>query len=210
MPTRVLHMTRAERLPSIVAEGLLPDNAVAGSELGGVDIGYRHIKDRRARRQVPCGARGSLGDYVPFYFAPRSPMLYAITRGQLGAEAAKTERIVYLQTSTQALISAGVTVVYSSHNAVLKYGEFTDSDRDLDGDDFIDWPLMTDRYWVNTDDDPDRKERRQAECLAHSAVAWDVMDSVITKTQDAAEVVREVLRASGTSTPVDVRPEWYF
>jgi ssDNA thymidine ADP-ribosyltransferase, DarT len=136
-------------------------------QITGVEIGYDHIKRRRARRVVPCGGRGTLADYVPFYFAPRSPMLYAITRGQVSAEAARTDQIVYLVSSTQSLRRAGLTVVASNRHAELDYAELSDLDGDLDHDGFVDWPLMTAKYWNNTPDDPDRKERRQAECLVH-------------------------------------------
>lgn len=95
------HMTRVERLASVVQQGLLSDNTCKLRGIGGVEIGYQHIKARRARRPVPCGAGGTLADYVPFYFAPRSPMLFAITRGQVTEEAARTEGIIYLVSSTR-------------------------------------------------------------------------------------------------------------
>jgi hypothetical protein len=134
-------MTRIERLPSVVEHGLLPDNACRQQQITGVEIGYDHIKRRRARRVVPCGAGGTLADYVPFYFAPRSPMLYAITRGQVSAEAARTDQIVYLVSSTQSLRRAGLTVIASNRHAELDYAELSDLDGDLDHDGFVDWPL---------------------------------------------------------------------
>ena len=86
----------------------------------------------------------------------------------------------------------------------------TDHDRDLDNDDFIDWPLMTSKYWNNTPDDPDRKERRQAECLIYPGVPWQVIEGVATKTERARAQVHVALRTAGQPTPVSVRAEWYF
>jgi hypothetical protein len=60
------------------------------------------------------------------YFAPRSPMLYAITRGLVSAEAACTDQIVYLVSSTQTLRKAGLTVVASNRHAELDYAEMSD------------------------------------------------------------------------------------
>jgi len=210
VPTRVFHMTRIERLPSVIEHGLLPDNACRRRQITGVEIGYDHIKQRRARRVVPCGAGGVLADYVPFYFAPRSPMLSAITYGRVSAEAACTEQIVYLQSSTQTLRGAGLTVIASNRHAELGYAEMTDHDEDLDDDGFIDWPLMTAKYWGNTPDDPDRKERRQAECLVHPRVPWQVIEGIATKTERARAQVEGVLGAAGQSTSVVVSAEWYF
>lgn len=210
VPTRVFHMTRIERLPSVIEHGLLPDNACRRRQITGVEIGYDHIKRRRADRVVPCGVGGTLADYVPFYFAPRSPMLYAITGGLVSKEAAYTEQIAYLVSSTQTLRAAGLTVIASNRHAELGYADMTDHDGDLDDNDFIDWPLMTATYWNNTPDDPDRKERRQAECLVHPTVPWQVIEGIATKTERARAQVERVLGAAGRSTPVVVRAEWYF
>jgi hypothetical protein len=138
-------MTRVERLLSVVEHGLLSDNVCRRRQITGVEIGYDHIKRRRAQRVVPCGVGGTLADYVPFYFAPRSPMLFAITCGQVSAEAACTERIVYLVSSTETLREAGLTVIASNRHAELDYAEITDHDGHLDGDGFVDWPLMARR-----------------------------------------------------------------
>jgi hypothetical protein len=203
-------MTRIERLPSVIEHGLLPDNACRRRQITGVEIGYDHIKQRRARRIVPCGAGGTLGDYVPFYFAPRSPMLSAITHGRVSAEAAYTEQIVYLMSSTQTLHRAALTVVASNRHAELGFAEMTDRDKDLDDDDFIDWPLMRATYWGNTLEDPDRKERRQAECLVHPRVPWHVIEAIATKTDRARAQVEHAVDTAGESTPVVVSAEWYF
>jgi ssDNA thymidine ADP-ribosyltransferase, DarT len=211
LPTRVFHMTRIERLPSVVEHGLLPDNVCRQQQIAGVEIGYDHIKRRRAQRVVPCGAGGTLADYVPFYFAPRKPMLYAITRGLVSVEAARTDQIVYLVSSIQSLRRAGLTVVASNRHAELDYSEMSDLDGDLDHDGFVDWPLMTARYWNNTPDDPDRKERRQAECLVHPYVPWQAIEGVATKTEQARSQVELVLgTVAAQPARVVVRAEWYF
>jgi hypothetical protein len=203
-------MARIERLPSVIKHGLLPDNECRRRQITGVAIGYEHIKQRHALREVPCGVGGTLADYVPFYFAPRSPMLYAITGGLVGEEAARTEQIVYLASSTQTLRGAGLTVIASNRHAELGYAEMTDQDRDLDNNDFIDWPLMTATYWNNTLEDPDRKERRQAECLVHPRVPWQAIEEVATQTESARAQVQLTLGVAGQPTPVFVRAEWYF
>lgn len=208
IPTQVFHMTRIERLPSIVDAGLLPDNEVVRQGLPGVEIGYRHIKDRRAQRIVPCGAGGTLADYVPFYFAPRSPMLYTITGGNVSHEAAQTDDIVYLVTSTQRLREADLSVVYSNRHPVLEYADLTDQDSSLDRPDFVDWGLMRVIIWKNTLEDPDRKDRRQAECLAHPSVPWHCIEAIATKTEGAATKVRTLIQSD--TVPITVRRNWYF
>ncbi len=209
VPTRVLHMTRIERIPSIIAHGLLSDTACRHAQIGGIAIGYDHIKQRRAQRAVPCGAGGTLADYVPFYFAPRSPMLFAVTRGNVSAEAARTDQIVYLVTTTQNLRTAGLTVVVSNRHAELGFADFTEQDELLNTG-FVDWTVMRATIWTNTPADPDRKERRQAECLVHPWVPWMLFEQVATKTDEAKGRVEHLLGRLGQSTPVAVRRGWYF
>lgn len=120
----------------------------------------------------------------------------------------RTDRL--LGSSTQTLRGAGLTVIASNRHAELGYADMTDHDGYLDGDSFIDWPLMTARYWNNTPDDPDRKERRQAECLVHPRVPWQVIEGVVTKTARARAQVELVLGTAGQRTPVVVSAEWYF
>ena len=77
----IFHITHISNLPSIIAAGcLMSDSHRRHGHFGCTNIGYMHIKDRRMRRSVPVSAKGSLGDYVPFNFCPRSVMLYAIYR----------------------------------------------------------------------------------------------------------------------------------
>jgi ssDNA thymidine ADP-ribosyltransferase, DarT len=65
-------------------------------------------------------------------------------------------------------------------------------------------------YWSNTPDDPDRKERRQAECLVHPSVPWDLVEEVATKTEHARGRVEQTLATFEVATPVVVRANWYF
>lgn len=64
-------------------EGLLSYTALRRQRIGYTNIAHQNIQDRRAYRQVPFDPGGVLHDYVPFYFAPRSPMLYTISRGNV-------------------------------------------------------------------------------------------------------------------------------
>ena len=210
IPTLILHMTRIERLASIVTHGLLPESECRRRQVAGIEIGYPHIKDRRAQTPVPCGPRGTLADYVPFYFAPRSPMLYAIGSGQLSDEASRTERIIYLVSTTERVDQSGLSRVISDRHPALAYARFTDQDQDLQDDSFVDWQLMFQTYWNNTPDEPDRKERRQAEYLVHPHVPWSLFDRIVTKTEEMAIEVRAVLGSLDTQAAIYVRRGWYF
>ena len=83
VPTRLYHFTHVSHLATIVRDGLLCDaQAHVGDRLR-IEVGNREIKTQRRQRPVLCGPGGVVADYVPFYFAPRSPMLYAIKGGNV-------------------------------------------------------------------------------------------------------------------------------
>lgn len=85
---KIYHIVHVDRLPSIImAGGLLCDaeivrRAAAGSAHGmGTTIGMGSIKHRRLTQLTLASHPGLfVGECVPFYFCPRSIMLYLIHR----------------------------------------------------------------------------------------------------------------------------------
>lgn len=79
----VYHVTHADNLSRVLADGGLLSDAVVVSRGGpAVAIGMSSIKERRLRElRVKCHPETFVGEYVPFYFCPRSIMLYLIHRG---------------------------------------------------------------------------------------------------------------------------------
>ena len=80
---KIYHITHIRNLPDIVKrEGLLSDAQLL--KQGGPQrrVGMSHIKRRRLEEiEVTCHSGTKVGEYVPFYFSPRSVMLYILNRG---------------------------------------------------------------------------------------------------------------------------------
>lgn len=208
-PTWVYHFTRLEHLPTLVGQGLVSDNQAHQGELLQVEVGNVEIKHRRQHRTVPIGPGGVVADYVPFYFAARSPMMYAIHKGGVGTYQGGCDRLLYVVTSTQLLKEAGVRVVTTDRNAVLQIAKFSDDDAELAT--MIDWQLMQSTHWANTEDDTERRERRQAECLVHRQVPWSAVRGLAAKTPTVADEANDILHEQGEHvTRCIVRPDWYF
>ncbi|MGH9223382.1 MAG: type II toxin-antitoxin system toxin DNA ADP-ribosyl transferase DarT [Acidimicrobiales bacterium] len=205
-PTLLYHFTHVDNLPAIAAGGLLCQTA--GTERCSVEAGNRRIKARRSARPVPVAPRGVVADYAPFYFAPRSPMLSAIHNGQVPEYAEGQDPLAYLVTTVERLVATGAQLVFTDRNAVLDLARFTTEVDDLDG--LVDWQLMRARYWFNTPDDPDRKERRMAECLVHEAVPWDAFIGVAARNRMRQRQAKAALGGTSLADRVEVRPGWYF
>lgn len=91
-----------------------------------VAIGNPELISVRRYREVDIPPGGTLGDYVPFYFTPCSPMLLNITTGYRGIRQRSKEDIVVLVSSLAALQSNGVQYVYTDRHAYLQAATFFD------------------------------------------------------------------------------------
>src|ERR1700687_1641277 len=78
-PPLIYHITHVDNLPQILADGgLLSDRTMANRGGPSCPVGMSSIKQRRLTLPVTCHDGDFVGDYVPFYFCPRSVMLYLI------------------------------------------------------------------------------------------------------------------------------------
>lgn len=76
---KIYHIAHVDRLPSITNDGWLWCDAEAVRRvLPGTSIGMNSIKQRRLRNTLNSRSGLHVGDCVPFYFCPRSVMLYVI------------------------------------------------------------------------------------------------------------------------------------
>lgn len=205
-PTYVYHFTRVEHLASIVKRGLVCDMRARADGVLDIEVGNRDIKAARRERVVPVGPGGVVADYTPFYFAPQSPMLYSISRGNVPTYTEGTGRLIFLVATVERLVELGLTVVISDRNArnlVTKYLPLNEAR--LDGD-FVDWELMRAQYWG---DYPDGRERRMAECLVHEAVPWEAFETVGASSKTVADEVASVIGTASVPR-VAITPRWYF
>jgi hypothetical protein len=205
---RLFHFTHISHVSSVCGEGLVCDSAVGARLL--TEAGEPDIKVRRRTIRVPAEPGGVVADYVPFYFAPRSPMLFRIHRGGVPTYTGGQSDLVYVCTTVERLQECGVALVFTDRNAATSYAAFRADSEDWRAAGFIDWPLMGERYWSNDAEHPDRKERRMSECLAHTLVPWHAVQAIGVRDENAAERVQTTLAGADHQPRVLVRPAWYF
>ncbi len=122
----VYHFTHLANLPGILAMGSLRCHSQAETV---TDVADEGIKSSRTRKRVPCGPGGFICDYVPFYFASRSPMLFRIDRGGVEGYADGQGPLVYLVTRTERIVAAGLRCVFTNGNAAAAITMFGLCDR---------------------------------------------------------------------------------
>ncbi|GJD22894.1 hypothetical protein RIVM261_078500 [Rivularia sp. IAM M-261] len=208
MPTPIYHITHIRNLQSILQiGGLVANNRLKQQQINYQDIAHGNIQDRRALIRVPCAAGGCLHDYIPFYFAPRSPMLYTINRGNVEGYTEGQNPILHIVTEAEIILANNLVFAFTDGHAVMDYSEFYD---DLQFLDRIDWEIMRARYWNNTPDDGDRRRRRQAEFLVHQFCPWALITEIGVINNTVKSQVEQILQNFNCQTPVKVYPSWYY
>ena len=219
-PIRLFHITAIANLPSVLAEGALISKHLAEQRaVAYQNIAHAGAQGARARKFVPNPPGGLVHDYVPFYFAPRSPMLFAINRGGVQNCPWRQADIAHIETTVEAIDQAGLPYVFYDRNATLAYSSACTDLRRIDT--HIAWDLLTEtpqldgfcRYWKSdptSDRYSDRMERRQAEFLVKSRVALNLVTRIGVLNLDKVAQVRTMIQQAGLNLPVETMPAWYF
>ena len=115
--TLIYHITDVANLKGILdAGGLHCDRSMLSSHPEA--IGYEYIKKRRIEEiQVDCCPRRLVGDFVPFYYCPRSPMLYVVNQGQTGRPIGSQRTIIHLVSTVTQVMRAVEDWAISDGNA---------------------------------------------------------------------------------------------
>jgi hypothetical protein len=182
------------------------------------NIAYQGAQGKRATKLVAKPPAGVIHDYVPFYFAPRSPMLGAINLGKVDGCTYRQQDIVHFVMTVETVAEKGLDFVFYDYNATLDYADCYNDLRDLGK---IDWELFYEaprldgycQYWFSTANNPKyirRMETRQAEFLVHKSVPLALMDCVGVYSAEKAAEAKEILENADIELPVEVKRDWYF
>ena len=115
--TRIFHMTAIDNLPNIFASGgLLAKNMLSRNCINYTNVAYEGIQDVRHRITLPNG--NNLHDYVPFHFAPRSPMLFAIADGIIANCTTKQEDMIYFVSYAEQFTNNNF--VFCDHHPIMQ------------------------------------------------------------------------------------------
>ncbi len=195
-------------MPSIINYGgICCDGIDSASGLAVVSIAHEHIKERRRRRLVTVGPNGTLADYAPFYFAPRSPMLFVIHKNGVDGYTDGQNPIVHLVVYIDDIVKDGRPFVFTDGHAQMAVsGQYTDLN-DLEK---IDWELMDSRWWNDTNEYPNRKQKRQAEVLVHRLCPWELISEIGVINAAMAGRVAEALSQAPRLPKITIRREWYY
>ncbi len=208
MSTHIYHITHKDSLAGIITKGgVFAQTQMENNSIDYTNIAHDRIQDRRLTTPVPCGPGGCLHDYIPFYFAARSPMLYAIKMGKVEGRSASQTDIIYLVSSAEAIKAAKIGFVFTDGHGIMTLSEFYD---DLSMLAEIDWDIMKEKYWRDTSEDPDRKRRRQAEFLVYNKFSWDLVEEIGVMNKRMQLKTADTISIASHKPPINLKPDWYY
>ena len=205
---KIYHIAHADRLPSIITDGYLWCDWIARQHgSAGTTTGMNDIKDRRLRLPLNSHRGLRVGDCVPFYFCPRSVMLYLLHRGNhenlsyRGGQAP----IVHLEADLYDVVAWANTAnrkwAFTTSNARSSYFNDYSSLDDLDK---IDWNAVNANNWRGV------REKKQAEFLIEHSFPWTLVERIGVLSQSIQGKVQATLRSAAHRPPVAVLRNWYY
>lgn len=212
---KIYHIVHLDRLPSIISsQGLLCDAVMATKVGSGTMIGMSSIKQRRLNVLTLSSHQDlHVGECVPFYFCPRSIMLYLLYQANhqeltyRGGQAP----IVHLEADLYS------TVDWSEQNnrrwafTLSNAGAYYFEDRSNLGQlSEINWDAVQTNRWSGNGIDRSIKEGKQAEFLLERDFPWHLVERIGVHSRTIYQQVMNNLPVKGHRPTVEIKSDWYY
>lgn len=203
--TRIYRLTHYKNLPFIFRNGLhCANGAVKHPDF--VNIGFQSLITSRGLTPVKVAPWGVLNDYVPFYFTPRSPMLYMIHKGKVPDYEGTQEELVYLVSNVEIIQEAGVPFVFTDRHAKLGYAEHYNDYKRLAE---LDWKTIQSDDW-GQQYGVTKKEKKQAEFLVYQSLSINLVQGIICHNDRICGLTEAAMKIAEVSLPVVCRSNLYY
>ena len=207
---KIYHITHLDNLAGIVTSGGIMSDAGRSREgIVNMNVGMPPIKQRRRGLPVTPHPGRKVGDFVPFYFCPRSIMLYMLHKGnhpELDYTGGQRP-IIHLQCDLHEVVdhadAARHPWAFTTSNAGARYTKFFS---DLDDLDQVNWEAVRASDFRS----PEIKEGKQAEFLFHDTFPWRLVERIGVIDREAFDGATSLLQGADHSPPIRVSPQWYY
>jgi hypothetical protein len=203
----IYHIVHLDRLASIINDGYLWScSQVQQQQLTGSNIGMDKIKQRRSTIKLTSYPNLAVGECVPFYFCPRSVMLYLFHKNnhtEIDYHGGQ-QPILHLVANLQKVLSwaeqHNKNWVFTTSNAGSFYFDDYNSLQYLDK---IDWQAVTTNSWQACQD------KKQAEFLIENKFPWQLIDVIGVYAEPQLQQVQQLL-AEAKQPTLQIKRNWYY
>lgn len=195
-------ITHIDNILHILKNGLVKADSPLHDE-NYVPIGDPQIIGLRGDIEVK-GYR--IGDYIPFYLGPRSPMLYVIQHGYNGVQRVEPEKIVYCVIRLDDLINNNIDCIFTDGHAVSFLTSFYSRDRLSSINEIVKFDDVYSSQW-NSEEDLDLKRRKEAELLIKNDLPVQFLRGFVVYNNKAKDFLIEKGVADNM---IAVMPSYYF
>jgi hypothetical protein len=207
---KIYHIVHVDKLAAIVGDGLLYSDAeMAQRPANGTVIGMNNIKARRMNELTLTSHPGLyVGHCVPFYFCPRSVMLFLIHRrnAELAYQGGQAP-IVHLVADLNAVVAWAQENARRWAFTLSNAGSYYFEDRcDLAHLDEINWSAVQTNQWSGSP----TKEQKQAEFLIEQHFPWHLIDEIGVYNQATGQQAVQAIAGAAHRPSVQIRSAWYY
>lgn len=212
---KIYHIVHADRLLSIIADGVLwCDAEIVRRARPGTTIGMNKIKQRRLTElHLSCHPGLLVGDCVPFYFCPRSIMLYLIhmANGPELTYRGGQGPIVHLEADLNHAVAWADRNQRRWAFTLSNAGSYYFEDRcDLAQLNEINWSAVQTNRWGGNGVSRSVKEGKQAEFLVEQSFPWELVTRIGVRSQQVYGQVRAALQGAAHRPHIQIAPDWYY
>lgn len=178
---KIYRMIHIENIPHVLQHGITHKKS-ENTNPNFISIGDTSLIDSRSTREVLI-TNGNLsnvnsynivlGNYIPFYFGVRMPMLYVIQiGGNFVEKATPPGKIIYLAYDLMRIVESGNSYYFSDGHATDNFTTFYDNSKIDELPKIVNWNAIRTKYWGGAEN-LNLKRKKQAEFLVSNDLPED-------------------------------------
>ena len=196
-------MVHIDNITHILKYGIVKANS-PNANPNYMPIGDRLVIEKRNTRIL--SSLQKIGEFIPFYFGPRSPMLYVIQHGYNGVKRIEAEQIVYCVIRLDDIIKDRIECCFTDGHVLSSLTQVFHANCLMNVNDYVKYSDVFASRW-DDDGDLDLKRRKEAELLLQNDLPSQYIRGFVVYNEKAKQ---SLLSMGIEEKKVVVRPSFYF
>lgn len=210
MEIYLYRITHIDNIPYILQHGIVHRNSSQASAQY-VSVGDQSLISYRSTKEVKIENTSKkilIGDFIPFYFGVRMPMLFVIQHGYNFVEKKQLPQdIVYLVVKCSDIVNSGREYYFSDGHATDRFTSFYGEVDYPNINSLLDWTSIKIKQWNGEGVGTDVKRKKQAEFLVKGDIPANLIYGYVCYNELAKE---RLLRYNIEEKVIKIFPKAYF